>query len=134
MTARSIVELLNVFGYVLSGEHTVFIDSLFDTLLLQAREERLGHSVVPAVASAAHTGLEAVGSAESLPVIAAILGPLIGMNHGVSRATAPYRHQHGIENQLPMQGGSSGPPDDYSREKIHHDRKIKPAPPKCEHT
>ncbi len=112
MTTRSIVEPVDIFGDILSGEHSIFVDSLFDTPLLQAREERLRHGVVPAVSSATHTRLKMIGSAESLPVIASILGPLIGMNHGVSRPTAPYRHQHGIENQLPMQGGSSGPTDD----------------------
>lgn len=47
ITARSIAELHNVFGYVLHGEHAVFTDPLFDTLLLQARGERLGYGALP---------------------------------------------------------------------------------------
>src|SRR5690606_2088446 len=74
-----IVKDFNVVKDIGTGQITGFVDTLADSFLLQATEERLSNSVVPAVSTATHARLQVVGLAEALPVIAAILAALIGM-------------------------------------------------------
>ncbi len=74
MTSGSIVEGINVVGHVRDRELSVLVDLLFDSLLLQAAEERLGDGIVPAVALPAHTRLETIRTAESTPGVAARTG------------------------------------------------------------
>ena len=43
-------------------------------------------------------------TAEAPPRVAGVLNPLIGMNDRAAWATAPYRHEHGIERELGVNG------------------------------
>ena len=79
VTARSIVEAINVISYLGDRQRSILVDLLLDSLLLQAAEEGLGDGIVPAVAFPAHTRLEANRPTESPPGVAAVLGSLIGM-------------------------------------------------------
>jgi len=55
MTAPAIVERIDVVGHIALREFTGLVDVLLDALFLQAAEEGLGHSVVPAVALSARS-------------------------------------------------------------------------------
>jgi hypothetical protein len=52
VSARSIVEHLDVVEDVGPGEITRLVDAFLDPLFLQTAKERLRHGVVPAVAAA----------------------------------------------------------------------------------
>ena len=56
MCSRSIVETINVFRDIFGRLLTRVVNAFLDALLLQAREKGFGDSIVPAVASPAHTG------------------------------------------------------------------------------
>ena len=77
MASGSIVEALDVVGDFIGRLLARVVDAFLDALYFQAQEEGLCDGVVPAVAPSAHARLQAVCSAESEPVIAAVLGPLI---------------------------------------------------------
>jgi hypothetical protein len=68
-----------------------------------------------AVRFTTHAGLEAVGATEPSPRIAAILGALVRVHHGASRASCAYGLEHRIEHQLAVDRGADGPPDDLSQ-------------------
>src|SRR5437667_11419681 len=55
VAAHLIVERIDVVGHVGDRQLSVFVDLFLDPLFLQAAEERLGDSIVPAVAFPAHT-------------------------------------------------------------------------------
>ena len=77
MPAYTIVERLDVVGNVFNGKLPSFVNVFLDSLLLQATEEGFRHSVVPAVAFAAHARLEMVCLAEPPPSVATKLRALI---------------------------------------------------------
>ena len=54
--ARSIVEHLDAVEDIRPGEILRLVDTLFDSLFLQAAKERLRHRLVPAVAAATYAG------------------------------------------------------------------------------
>jgi len=122
VTARGIVERIDVVSDIGDRHSSSLIDLLLDPFLLQASEERLGDGVVPAIAFATHARFEVIRPAESTPRIAAELGALVGMNHRATCATAADRLQHGVEHQFALHGGTRGPTDDLSGEQIHYDR------------
>ena len=72
VTSGSIVEGIDVVGHVRDRELSVLVDLLLDSLFLQAAEEGLGDSVVPAVALPAHTRFETIRTAESAPRVAVV--------------------------------------------------------------
>jgi hypothetical protein len=75
VASRAIVERLDIFGSVALREISVLIDPLLDAFLLQAPEERLGDSIVPAAAPSTPAGLESICSAEASPIDTAVLNP-----------------------------------------------------------
>lgn len=78
----AIVDILDVVGDICQPDFAARIDALLDPFPLQAAEERLRHSIVPAVPFAANARLEVFGAAEAPPGIAADLRSLIGVNDG----------------------------------------------------
>ena len=116
VTARSIVEGIDVVGQGSDRQLSVLVELFLDALFLQAAEERLGDGIIPAVAFAAHTRLEVIRAAESPPCVAAVLGALIGVNQRAARSSSPHRHEYGIEHELAMNRGPGGPPHDQARE------------------
>lgn len=115
MTSGAIVERLDVVGHVRDREFAVLVDLFFDSLLLQAAEERLGDGVVPAIALPAHTRFEMSRTAESSPRVAAELGSLIRVDQSTAGPPSTHGHQYGVEHELAMNGGLSGPPHDQAR-------------------
>ena len=87
VTARAIVEGFDVFGDFPGRLVSVFIDSFLDSFFLETAEERLRHRVIPAVASAAHAGLQVIGLAEAAPRIASILRTLVRVNQRTARGS-----------------------------------------------
>jgi hypothetical protein len=85
MVARSIVEGIDVVGQVGDRQLAVLVDLFLNPFFLEAAEERLGDSIVPAVAFPAHTRLEVIRAAESAPRVAAVLRSLIRMNQPPAR-------------------------------------------------
>jgi len=129
VTARSIVEAINVISYLGDRQRSILVDLLLDSLLFQAAEEGFGDGIVPAVAFPAHTRLEAIRPTESPPGVAAVLGSLIGMNQRAARSSPADRHQHRVEYELAMNGRAGSPAYDQSREQIHDDGEVEPALP-----
>jgi hypothetical protein len=77
VTAPRIVKRFNVVGNI-NGRHSAgIVDSLLNSFLLEAREERLGNCVVPTVGSTAHAGFKPVFPTEAAPIVAAVLASLI---------------------------------------------------------
>ena len=101
VTTCSVIEHFNVIEHIGPGHIPGFVYPFADAFFFQAAEKGLGHGIVPAVTPATHTGLQLVGQAETLPVIAAILTALVGVDdHSVFGLAAPNRHQQGIQRQL----------------------------------
>ncbi len=63
--AGTIVEHLDVVEDVGTGQVTCFIDTFLDALFLQAAEEGLSYSIIPAVAASTHTRFQVVGLQEA---------------------------------------------------------------------
>ena len=82
MAASPIVERIDIRGDVGSREISVPIDVPFDPLLLQAAEEGLRRSVVPADSLPVHARLETVHPTAAPPRITAVLRALIGVDAG----------------------------------------------------
>ena len=89
----SIVKDFNVIEDIGPSQIPGFIDALADPLLFQTAEERFSDSIIPAVATSAHTRFKIVGLAEAPPVIATILATLVRMHeHGFLGLTPPNCH------------------------------------------
>ena len=101
MSPRSIVEDLDVIEHIRSSQLACFVDAFADALLLQAAKERLCDRVVPAIATTAHASFQTVGFQEVLPIMAAILAALIGVNqHWPTRFASPHGHQERIQDKV----------------------------------
>jgi hypothetical protein len=129
---RSIVEGIDVVGYVGDRQFPVPVDLFLDPLFLQAAEKGLGDGIVPAVGFPAHARFKVIRAAESPPGVAAILRALIGMNQRAPRPASANGHQDGIQYQLAVNGRPGSPPDDQPREEIHDDGQIEPALPRAD--
>jgi len=105
VTARSIIESIDVLGHVGRCELSVLVDLFLDSLLLQAAEEGLDDRIIPAVAFPTHTRLEAIRAAESSPRVAAKLSALVGVNQRAARSSSTHGDQHGVEHELAVIGG-----------------------------
>ena len=55
MTPDSIVKHLDIIKHICTGYFSSFIDSLFNSFLLQAAKKGFSNGIIPAVAPAAHT-------------------------------------------------------------------------------
>lgn len=82
MAALRVVEHFDVVEDIRSRIATGRIDPPADAFALVQLEEALGHSVVVAVATAAHAAGQVVVAKEGLPLVAGELTALIEMNHG----------------------------------------------------
>ena len=99
--ADSIVKTLNVIKHIRLGVLPGGVDMAFDSLFLQATEERFGNCIIPTVSPAAHDGLELVVFAPAIEVIAAKLGAFNrSSQHWVLGPPAPNSHHQGVEYQL----------------------------------
>lgn len=80
MPADSIVKTLNVIKHIKLDVLSGCLDVTFDSLLLQAAEERFSDRIVPTVSSATHTGNPLVVLAPTIEVITTELAVLVRMN------------------------------------------------------
>lgn len=69
VAARTVVEDLDVVECIGPGQLPGLVDSLADTLFLQAAEKRLPNRIVPIVATAARAGQQVVIATEPFAVI-----------------------------------------------------------------
>lgn len=78
MTVASgpVVEHFNVIEDIGPGQIPGFIYPLPDAFFFQRTEERLGHRIIPAIATPAHARGQVIGPAEALPVVTAVLTTL----------------------------------------------------------
>ena len=110
MSADGVVEHLNVAKYIAACFLPSGIDLLADTFSFKQLEETFCHSVVVAVTSSAHTGLQVVTGQEPLPLVARKLAALVGMNDdGLSWSSTPDGHVQGIQGQLSINAATCGP-------------------------
>ncbi len=72
-----VIEDFNVIEDIGPGQIPGFIDTFSDSFFFQRTEERLGHRIIPAVATSAHARCQIIGPTESLPVVAAVLAALV---------------------------------------------------------
>lgn len=77
MATFQLVEHLDVVEYVATSFLSVEIGLAADTLPLETLEETCGDCAVLAVPLPAHTGHQSMRFQEGLPVMAAVLAPLI---------------------------------------------------------
>lgn len=104
MSALSIVEHFDVIEDIGTGQFACFVDAFLNPLFLQTAKERFDDGVVPAVTAPAHAGFEVMLSAESEPVVAAVLRPLVGVDDdALFRLASPHGHQDRIEHEFPRQ-------------------------------
>ena len=80
VTSPRIVERLDGVSDIVYGYTAGLANLLLDPLLLQPTEIGFDDGVVPAVASSAHARFQMIPLAEPPPVVAAVLGALIGMD------------------------------------------------------
>src|SRR5262249_17339713 len=85
VTSALIVTGVDVIGHVGRRQFSILVDLILDSLLFQTAEEGLGDRVVSAVGFTAHVRLQLIGVAEPPPRVAAVLRPLIGVNHRAAR-------------------------------------------------
>lgn len=97
---------------------------LLDPLFLQAGKKGFGDRIVPPIVALAHARFETVALAETSPIIAPILRPLIEMDEGLLGATRAHDLHHGIQNEFAMECRRHSPADDFAREEIHDDGEI----------
>ncbi|MNN53971.1 hypothetical protein D3C81_1687600 [compost metagenome] len=94
MPALGVVKHFNVIEHILPGLLAIRIGFTSDPLAFEELEETLRHRVIMTIPASAHAGLEPVLPQKILPVIAAKLAPLVGMNqHFLFGSPSPHRHQ-----------------------------------------
>jgi hypothetical protein len=82
------------------------------------------------MSTATHAGLQIVRLAKALPIIAAILAALVGMDrYRLCRFAPPDRHQQSVQCQCPCQGWLHRPTNDLASIKVNHHSQIQPALP-----
>ena len=77
MPADSIVKTLNVIKHIRLGVLPGGVDMAFDSLFLQAAEERFGNCIISTVSPATHAGYQLVVLAPAVEIITAKLAALI---------------------------------------------------------
>ena len=132
MAVRRIAGRFDVVGDVLQGDAPVRVDLRLDPLLLQTREERLGHRAVQAAALSAYARLQMVRLVESATVVSAVLRALVRMNDGTTWLPPLHGYQDGVKRELAIQGQTCGPADNLPREEADNDRQVAPSLPRAD--
>jgi hypothetical protein len=110
VATNAIVEGLDVIEDVSAGEVAGFVDPLAHALFLWAAEEGFGDRIVPAAAASTHAGLEVVRATETYPIVATVLGALVGVNDdALLWLTPPHCHQ-----ERPYSAPGNLTPEDYA--------------------
>ena len=124
------VDVIDVVGHTVQRQLSVLVDLLLDPFLLQTAEEGLRDGIDPTIPLPAHTRLQMIRATEASPRVTAVLRTLIRMNHRATRASPTHGHQHRVEHELAVNGGSRRPADDLAREQIHDHGQVEPALPR----
>lgn len=132
VSTDAIVEHLDVVVDLSPRDLPGCVDAFLDPLLLQAAKKGFRHSIVPAVAPSAHTGLQMMCMAEAPPRIAAKLGALIEMNQRVHGLASAHGHEQRVQYEFSGDRGLCGPADNAAGVEVHHDGQIEPAFPRAE--
>ncbi len=100
MPAFAVVKHLDLIEYIVACLIPAAIYLALDPLEFEQLEETLGNCIVMAVTSAAHAADQVVGLQKALPMRAAELAALVGVDHHfLLRLVAPHRHQQHVDNQ-----------------------------------
>ncbi len=125
MTSSAIVEHFDIVEQVGLGILPGRVDAVPHSLLLETAEERLRGGVVIAVPPPAHARLQPVGAAESGPVVAVVLRPLIGVDDDPAGGPAlPDRHEDRVKHQVALERGLHRPPYHHARVQVDDDGEI----------
>jgi len=89
MAASSIVEDLDVVENVGPRELAGLVNPFANAFLFQAAEEGFGDCIIPTIAASTHARIEAVGVAETRPVLAAVLRSLVRVHEYSLHRFAP---------------------------------------------
>lgn len=128
MTASGVVEHLDVVEDIAAGQTPGWVDLAPDALALEQLKEALGHSVVMAVAAAAHAGDQVVALEEVLPLMAGELTALIGVQRDRRFGFAPPDgHQQRSQHQISVDATAHRPTNHLARVQVQHHSQVQPA-------
>lgn len=128
MPPLGVVKHLDVIEHIASRLIPIAIDPSLDPLTLEQLEEAFGDCIVMTVATATHAANKIVASEKTLPIRAAELTALVGVDHYfLLRFTSPDGHQQRINGQVAAHARFHRPANDLAREQIEHYRQIQPA-------
>lgn len=103
VTTSRIIEHFDVIEHIGSRVGHGFAAPPIHPLPFQRSKKRLGDGIVPAVAATAHARLQAMISAEAMPVVTAVLRSLIRVDQDcLPRSASSHRHQDGIKDDVLM--------------------------------
>ena len=107
MPSDRIIKPGDVFEYISTGLRSSFVILVVDPLTFQGAEEALHDGIVVAVACAAHTDLNVIGSQDLADLLAGILAAPIGVvEQSWIWLTLIQRHAQGVFDQIGGNGGS----------------------------
>src|SRR5574344_1967060 len=99
MFAFAVVKQLDIVKDIAPGFIPGHVSFLFDPLSLEQLKKTLRARVVMTIASTAHASFQTVGFQEVLPIMAAVLAALIGVNqHWPTWFASPHGHQQCIQD------------------------------------
>ncbi len=128
--AHAIVEVIDVVGRIIQRQFSVLVDLLLEPALSSScrRRTRRHHcpSSCPSSSCSAPGGWSG-NSAARHRCRTAYLNPNESTCHG---GVAKHSHQHRVEHELAVNGGSCRPADDLARAQIHDDGQVEPALPR----
>ena len=128
MSADGVVEHLDVAEDIAARFLSCAVGFSANALTFKQLEETLRYSIVVAVSSPAHAGLQVVAGQEALPFVAGELATLIGMhNNHTAGSSAPYSHMQRIQRKLCINATARGPTHDLPRVQINHGSQVQPA-------
>ena len=101
MFAFAVVKQLDIVKDIAPGFIPCHVSFHFDPLSLEQLKKTLCDRVVMTIASTAHASFQTVGFQEVLPIMAAVLAALIGVNqHWPTRFASPHGHQERIQDKV----------------------------------
>ena len=100
VTVNSIVERVNILGYLSLSDRAGPVDGPLHSLFLEAAIERLCHCIVPVIVSTARARLQVFRLAEPPPDLAPVLRALVVANHGVAGSPVSDGYQYRVDHGL----------------------------------
>ncbi len=125
MLALRVKEHLSVFEGILLCCFACQLGAAANVCTLQELEDAFGHSIVMAVPTAAHAGLQIMLGKEHLPLEAGEMRSLARVNHHSDLWLSPQDgRKHGLQREVGRHARLSGPADHTTGEEVDDDRQI----------